>query len=81
MAARQSNGRASAVNPTKFELDLLNLAEAGICVTVRHDIGAVEVLIRDHDRHEQILLAAPQAIVLAQRLIATALLLCAGDDQ
>jgi len=54
MPESQDNRAGRAVNPTTtFEIDLLGSAEAGIAVEIRPDIGAIEVVIRDHGQADQ----------------------------
>ena len=82
MPESQSNRASGAVNPTTtFEIDLLGVAEAGIAVEIPPDIGAIEVVIRDHGQVADVVILAPaQAIAVAQRLISAVLALAEAGE-
>ena len=50
MPSLESTRGAPAVNPATSELDLLGFVEAGIAVETRPDIGAIEIVVRDHEQ-------------------------------
>jgi hypothetical protein len=80
MAARQSRGRVSAVNPD-FPEDILNFAEAALRVVARTDIGGIEIQIVERDVVlEAVVLAPVQAAALAHRLVATVLAVAAQAE-
>ena len=67
MAASQSKGRVSAVNPD-FQAGILDFIEAGLRVTARPELGAVELAIRDARQSTRVMLAPVQALEVARRL-------------
>jgi hypothetical protein len=78
MATPDSIRGAAAVNPTAFELDILQFAEAGLTVVPRGEIGGTEIRISDRFGDPvSVLLAAKQAMAVAALLIMAA---AAVDD-
>ena len=70
MPSLESTRGAPAVNPATSELDLLGFVEAGIAVETRPDIGAIEIVVRDHEQvAKTLVLASVQALAVAQRLV------------
>jgi hypothetical protein len=80
MAESQSNGRFASDNPQSFAQFILELAEAGVAVETRPEIGAIEVVVSDHGEVAEVVLLAPeQALALARRLIAAVQALAAAE--
>ena len=62
--------------PSSLELDLLGFSEARLAVETRPDIGAIELIVRDHGEVADVVVLAPeQAVAVAQRLISAVLAL------
>ena len=83
MPAPESTRGAPAVNPTTpLRARPARLAEAGIAVETRPDIGAIELVIRDHGRVAEILVLAPvQALAVAQRLVSAVQAMTAAEGR
>ena len=80
MAASESSRALGAVNASDFELDLLAVAETGIGVRTRPDIGGVEILITAGGRLRDVVVLHPvQALEVARRLLGAAASIGAGD--
>ncbi len=68
MAEAESTRGAPAVNPD-FQASILDFVEAGVRVTPRPELGAVELAIRDAVEATRIVLAPVQALEVARRLV------------
>ena len=60
MAAHDSKAARRAVNPpSSLEISILDMVEAGLTVVPRPDIGAVEIVVRDHGQVADTIILAP----------------------